>query len=541
MKSLYLLLALSALGLSASAANGNAEKLFTVHDKTIPSFWTHLLPTPDGGAYLFYQPRQIMDSVLLTRLDEHGNISWSKNILNFYYLRFITTTSDNGFVIEGIETNAGYCVLKIDNTGNSAYAYKLAASAPDYAIFDRAADGTFTAATTGTQQVIYPINASGLATHKITIAAEGGDFTNPYFSAAVHNSSTNVVLSSVVYEGKLALIKSNGMVPAWAKTYAIGGSELAPNRLLQLSDGNILVCGTNLNQDTPFIAKINSTTGNVMFMKQYIMAFGPYLTTETHETFSAQLTHLDQAMEMPDGSITLGGVVSYKTGGYFQGQYSAVMHISASGTPLETYYVGGNVRYLDAMQPVPMDGYRLGNLVNLSGADGGYYIEMEHPYPLDSNNTTLVPLNELANVCGIRNGTPVVKDLTAATANFAVTLSLGGLPDTVQVALADNTMDITSTELCLSQSVTGIKEINTNTLSITPNPAKAGTELLVNIGNTDGLQQLNITDLTGKLVFSKKGLLNENKVNPGNLAKGSYLVQVTGTGGTITRQLIITD
>jgi hypothetical protein len=88
----------------------------------------------------------------------------------------------------------------------------------------------------------------------------------------------------------------------------------------------------------------------------------------------------------------------------------------------------------------------------------------------------------------------------------------------------------------LKQPKTKTVEPEKNKLKLYPNPANA----IVNIAYKE-MQQVTITDLAGRVLFSKqmKGVSN-TQINVGNIGKGIFIVTVTDkTGKRETKKLIV--
>ena len=77
----------------------------------------------------------------------------------------------------------------------------------------------------------------------------------------------------------------------------------------------------------------------------------------------------------------------------------------------------------------------------------------------------------------------------------------------------------------------GTSEFDNNDFSIYPNPAKGYFNIKSNASNL--VTKIDVFDLTGKLLFSKKLNANpENSFDTNLLSKGIYLVSIEATDGT---------
>jgi hypothetical protein len=83
--------------------------------------------------------------------------------------------------------------------------------------------------------------------------------------------------------------------------------------------------------------------------------------------------------------------------------------------------------------------------------------------------------------------------------------------------------------------VNSIPTNNIPKITITPNPSHGKFEITV--GQQDQIQ-INIIDITGKIIHQEQAFTNKFFINT-DLPKGSYLVQVLTTQGSITKKLIV--
>ena len=96
----------------------------------------------------------------------------------------------------------------------------------------------------------------------------------------------------------------------------------------------------------------------------------------------------------------------------------------------------------------------------------------------------------------------------------------------VRIFKADETEIVSTTASSLSAS-----EFENNGFSFYPNPAKGSFNIKSNASNL--ATKIDVFDLTGKLLFSKKLDANpENSIDTNLLSKGMYLVYVEATDGT---------
>lgn len=102
------------------------------------------------------------------------------------------------------------------------------------------------------------------------------------------------------------------------------------------------------------------------------------------------------------------------------------------------------------------------------------------------------------------------------------------------VQLTENTC--VDTSACVNVTITGIKNIGTSEkISLYPNPAKDA----IRIANAPVGAMLNITDITGKTVYSSIITNAQMQVNTSNLVSGVYMVQVLNEGQVSIQKLVI--
>jgi hypothetical protein len=98
---------------------------------------------------------------------------------------------------------------------------------------------------------------------------------------------------------------------------------------------------------------------------------------------------------------------------------------------------------------------------------------------------------------------------------------------------------LTSTALYLLGKIagcTGINESSAVAFRVYPNPANS----LLNIVKEEGVFAMNITDINGRLVYSKNLLLEKETVDLTNYTPGVYTIQLRNNDGrTAHRKLIV--
>lgn len=84
----------------------------------------------------------------------------------------------------------------------------------------------------------------------------------------------------------------------------------------------------------------------------------------------------------------------------------------------------------------------------------------------------------------------------------------------------------------------GISESNQSSINIHPNPSSTGL-FQVDSDGFEGVIQIKIFDLSGKLCYKSAEFGNQFSVNISNLAQGNYLLQLTDANGKLAREKII--
>ncbi len=104
-------------------------------------------------------------------------------------------------------------------------------------------------------------------------------------------------------------------------------------------------------------------------------------------------------------------------------------------------------------------------------------------------------------------------------------------PRAAAVAKVDSSCSVT----------TSIGEIATesNALKVYPNPASA--QLVVDFSTIDGVQQIKINDLTGKLIYSENNIIAKQSTNldVSEWSEGIYFVRVETTNTSIVRKIVV--
>ena len=86
----------------------------------------------------------------------------------------------------------------------------------------------------------------------------------------------------------------------------------------------------------------------------------------------------------------------------------------------------------------------------------------------------------------------------------------------------------------ITLSSVGISEIVASNISVFPNPAKNFV-----VVKADNITEINITDLSGKVVCRKKLNASEEKINVSIFESGIYIISVKNDNSVYTQKLII--
>lgn len=142
-----------------------------------------------------------------------------------------------------------------------------------------------------------------------------------------------------------------------------------------------------------------------------------------------------------------------------------------------------------------------------------------------------------------------VEDFTTAAANFTATKNWVGrnvelsqyAGQTVYIAFRHH--DVTDMymldidDIKISSERVSIDEVESNMISLYPNPASE--MVSVNAEGIEGKVNVQILDLTGRVMMQQEGAAQSFRFNVSTLAKGSYFVRMTGENINAVRKLIV--
>ena len=116
----------------------------------------------------------------------------------------------------------------------------------------------------------------------------------------------------------------------------------------------------------------------------------------------------------------------------------------------------------------------------------------------------------------------------------------GGLQGSVDVILKNDATNVRDTATYIIQVYNrrlSVEKPNTSLFSVYPNPSSG----IINVSSTEGINEITITDLSGKVVLSRSlsDAPKEVKVDNNHLPNGLYLVRVKSTSGMTNSQKVI--
>lgn len=132
-------------------------------------------------------------------------------------------------------------------------------------------------------------------------------------------------------------------------------------------------------------------------------------------------------------------------------------------------------------------------------------------------------------------GTYIIKaDMFGYGMDTLQTITFNGTNNSYDVTLCSNDT-INMVEMC-KMTITGVNEVVTNSLfNIYPNPAKD----FLNINNSVGNIKIEITDLTGKIIFTDALQNNFETIDISSFKKGIYIVTLSNPNVKYIQKLVI--
>lgn len=144
----------------------------------------------------------------------------------------------------------------------------------------------------------------------------------------------------------------------------------------------------------------------------------------------------------------------------------------------------------------------------------------------------------------IANGTlPIALKLTWSTNIIGISLNItdsaytfnDACPETYKLVATDNNGCKDSISFTINEPTIGVNDINVNSFSMYPNPAN---KILI-INNLSKESQINIFDMTGRIIYAENILTSSTELNIENWKDGIYTVQIITEGKIANQKLII--
>jgi outer membrane protein assembly factor BamB len=328
-------------GITLSASNNlNADKNIRIVNKHTASLYTFNCPTADGGMYTIYNPKQVGDSVLILRFDASGNKAWSKTLLSLNSIIMYSACADNGLAFTS-QNNLGDCFIKLNADGTIAYTLQANTNTSLCRLSSEAnGDINFVQSSHTSNIIIQHVNSSGVADSTLTITNTLNQIFNstPKISAIENDL---LITGSIPYSAVVMRTTLKGNV-VWAKTYQLAGTNLIPSTHAIANDGNIIVAGTETGSSAGFVAKINASTGELIWKKKYSGLLGSYTTTISNENYDVNFANFDNAVVYPDGSIMLTALCTYYD--INTKHRNVLVHLTGGGEIIQAYYIRQNIR-----------------------------------------------------------------------------------------------------------------------------------------------------------------------------------------------------
>lgn len=154
-------------------------------------------------------------------------------------------------------------------------------------------------------------------------------------------------------------------------------------------------------------------------------------------------------------------------------------------------------------------------------------------------NAEIVILN--TDVVDLTNVSGIYKMGTVESGMFTIVASKSGYLDKTIDNVEFINGEAVNLDIALEESTVGVNELITDRdYKIFPNPAKENIYIEIGSKNTNELQELYITDITGKRVYEQKVLSNQYRLEMSpNLNKGTYILNLVWNDQRISVDKII--
>ncbi|OWY26075.1 T9SS C-terminal target domain-containing protein [Sphingobacteriales bacterium UPWRP_1] len=289
--------------------------------------------------------------IYLLKTDAEGAEQWSVTIGNpdtDDCAAAILATPDNGFVILG--GNPGMCLIKTNASGAVVWQYNYGNTETAGQSLQATPDGGYLLCGTapdllgGTVMLLVKTDAEGNTQWTRTVA----DAPNMFYTNLVTGryaipmaDGGYLAVGHTHTDGYFKLIahKTNNLGDAeWTNIYEPGIAinadygylQIIPNRVLQETDGSLLIAGSYLN-----------AAGNQAFT-WHLTDNGALLTETLHSFGILPLCDINSTLQLPDGNLAMAG---YTSGQNAPGFDALLFTANQTGTPLwtQTYGMPGNL------------------------------------------------------------------------------------------------------------------------------------------------------------------------------------------------------
>ena len=402
----------------------------------------------------------------------------------------------------------------------------------------------------------YKVNAGAVVTQTMNFAP-----SVPYFGTAVYNFATPANLGLGTNNVKVWVSSVNGTPEAnfandtaYALVYLASVAKPMNALIEEFTSSTCPPCvALNATFDPLLNGNTPNTGGRVNVVKNQVNWPAPGNDPSYNADVAARVTY-----------YAVGGVPTAFAGGkttmvsHTQGEIDAAKALPAYADINASLIVAGNVvtanstitPYLTIPSATPLRLYqslvqKYYNYPQAALAQKDFYHAMRKMYP-SSAGTVFTPADGVAQTANF-------------THNSVLTSIAGATPpqNTNDIWIATNLTyeyvvwveDIISHDVIQSGSATGtgpnsvVEYKGNNSIGVYPNPAKDYAVVGIKL-NHPSVVDINIFDVTGKLVYSNKGSKleaneNEIKINTSEFATGTYNVMVTTEQGSLKDKLII--
>lgn len=461
-----------------------------------------------------------IDNGYILKLNSNGDTIWTKNIdaggMDLLYS--IQQTKDNGFIVGGRTNGFGaggqdMFLIKTDSNGNNQWT-KAIGGAGDETInsIKQTSDGgfiivgnTYSFGAGLNDFYIVKMNSSGNILWTKSIGGIGND--NAYSITQTIDSgyvAVGITTSAGAGDKDVLSVKldKNGNT-IWTKTYGGTGDDRA-NSIQETIDGGFIISGvTNSfgagNYDF-YLIKID-LSGNLSWEKTFGGAGDEW-------AYSIEQTK-------DNGFILVGYTTSFGEGSadYY------VLKTNSVGDTIWTRTFGGTLtEYGTVVKQTPDNGYAV--------------IGYGQSYAVGSCDFYFVKIDTNGNgICNQNSTNTLINNPTSTATTPSLTVSSGGISNSISPVITSGT---TINSLCTNVGMQIPEQIILD-FNFYPNPAQQYFNISLPNHQTFNLQ---VIDVTGRIVFANKNAAGTLKVDCSNFSKGIYFVQATNGENILTHKFI---